>query len=466
MLSLAHRVFSLPILLLAFAPLTLAAERAPSIVYLLADDLGRDDVGWRGSEIRTPNLDKLARTGAELEQYYVQPVCTPTRASIMTGRYPMRYGLQVGVIKPWVDYGLDTDEQMLPEALRQLGYETAITGKWHLGHARREYLPTERGFDQQYGHYNGALDYNTHQREGGHDWHRDDQANYDKGYSTTLIGDEAARIVKDRDRKKPLFLYVPFNAVHSPFQAPKSAVDKYPQFQGNRKKYAAMMELLDESVGKIVAAFEEQGELDNTLFIFSSDNGGPSPGRITDNGELRAGKGTVYEGGVRVVAFATWPGKIKAGTKINEPIHAVDWYPTLVKLAGGTAETTKPLDGLDVWPVLASGAKSPRTEIVHNITPNGGAIRVGDYKLVKKGGAGNRRRARNQQAEANTTAGAFELYNIREDISESNDLAAEQPEKVKELAARYDELAAQAAKPLSSGEGQPAGWKAPKIYGE
>lgn len=440
-----------------------AQSRKPNIVYFLADDLGRDDVGWRGSSIKTPNLDKLANNGAQLNQFYVQPVCTPTRAAFLTGRYPIRYGLQVGVIRPWANYGLSLEEYLLPQALKDAGYETAIVGKWHLGHISREYLPTSRGFDHQYGHYNGALDYNTHERNGGFDWHKNDKANHDEGYSTTLIGNEAVRIVKERNREKPLFLYVPFNAVHSPFQAPQEVVDQYSEFKGNRQKYAAMLQLLDESVGKVIAALEEQGELENTLILFSSDNGGPNPGQLTNNGELRAGKGTVYEGGVRVVAFASWPGKIPAGTVVNEPIHIVDLFPTLVKLAGGSTEKSKPLDGVDVWDVISKGAKSPRTEIVHNITPAAGAIRVGDYKLIRKAdNNGQRRRNANRQE----GGGSWELYHIGNDISEKNNLVDAEPEKLKELIARYEEIAAQAVKPLVSASEKPADWKAPAVYGE
>src|SRR5436309_3407899 len=148
----------------------------PNIVFLLADDLGFGDVGWHGSEIKTPNLDRLAAAGARLEAFYVQPVCSPTRAGLMTGRYPMRHGLQVGVVRPWAQYGLPLEERTLPQALREVGYETAICGKWHLGHFQTAYLPTHRGFDHQYGHYNGAIDYFTHIRDGGLDWHRDDKA--------------------------------------------------------------------------------------------------------------------------------------------------------------------------------------------------------------------------------------------------------------------------------------------------
>ena len=213
--------------LLALAAVLLAAAAhaadRPHIVFLLADDLGFADVGFHGSEIKTPNIDQLAAAGARLESFYVQPVCSPTRAALMTGRYPIRHGLQVGVVRPWAQYGLPHDERTLPQALKEAGYETAIVGKWHLGHFQPEYLPTHRGFDHQYGHYNGAIDYFTHVRDGGFDWHRDDKVCRDEGYSTHLVANEACRIVAGHDPKVPLFLYVPFYAVAVPPELP----DKY-----------------------------------------------------------------------------------------------------------------------------------------------------------------------------------------------------------------------------------------------
>ena len=194
---------------------------------MIANDLGWGDVGYHSSKIATPNIDQLAGRGVQLNQFYVQPVCSPTRGALMTDRYPMRYGLQCGVVRPWARHGLPLDERTLPQALREVGYVTAICGKWHLGHAAPDYLPTRRGFDHQYGHYNGAINYFTHIRDGGHDWHRDDQPNYDAVYSTDLISKEACRIIATHDQTKPLFLYVPFNAPHTPLQAPDSYLDRY-----------------------------------------------------------------------------------------------------------------------------------------------------------------------------------------------------------------------------------------------
>src|SRR6476661_2674456 len=188
-----------------------APPARPNILLLVADDMGFGDVGFHGSEIKTPNIDRIAAAGVKLDQWYVQPLCSPTRAALMTGRYPMRHGLQVGVVRPWASYGLPLEERTIAQALHDAGYETAITGKWHLGLIQPEYLPTHRGFDHQYGHYNGQIDYFTHIRDGGFDWHRDDRVNRDEGYSTHLIAKEAVARIEGRDKAKPLFLYVPFN---------------------------------------------------------------------------------------------------------------------------------------------------------------------------------------------------------------------------------------------------------------
>ena len=183
---------------LLFHSSSLGAAEHPNIVFLLADDLGWSDVGFHQSAIKTPNIDMLAASGARLEAFYVQPVCSPTRAALMTGRYPMRHGLQVGVVRPWAQYGLPLEERTLPQALQEAGYVTAICGKWHLGHFQQAYLPTQRGFLHQYGHYNGALDYFTHIRDGGFDWHRDDKACQDEGYTTELLGKEAVRLIEEQ----------------------------------------------------------------------------------------------------------------------------------------------------------------------------------------------------------------------------------------------------------------------------
>src|SRR5262245_50690873 len=225
---------------------SLSASERPNIIFLLADDLGRTDCGFMGGkDIKTPNIDKLAKAGSILDAHYVQPVCSPTRAALLTGRYPMRHGLQVGVVRPWAQYGLPLAEQTLAQGLKGAGYVTAITGKWHLGHFDPAYLPTRRGFDHQYGHYNGALDYFTHVRDGGFDWHRDDKACRDEGYTTHLLAAEACRFVEETAGKKPFFLYVPFNAVHAPHQVPDEYMKPYANLKGERRKYAGMLAAMD-----------------------------------------------------------------------------------------------------------------------------------------------------------------------------------------------------------------------------
>jgi arylsulfatase A-like enzyme len=445
----------------------------PHVILILADDLGWADVGWHGGEIKTPNLDRLAASGARLEQFYVQPVCSPTRAALMTGRYPMRHGLQVGVVRPWAQYGLPLDERTLPQALKEAGYETAICGKWHLGHFRRDYLPTRRGFDHQYGHYNGALDYFTHIRDDGLDWHRDDRESRDEGYSTHLIAREAARLVDEHDPKRPLFLYVPFNAVHGPHQVPERYKEPYASLKEPRRTYAGMVAAMDEAVGQVVAAIDRKGMRPNTLFIFSSDNGGPAPGRVTSNGPLRAGKATLYEGGVRVPAFASWEGHIKPGAVVDAPLHMVDWYPTLLKLAGVTTDQTHPLDGRDAWAAITQGAASPHDEILLNTTPTSGAIRVGDWKLVingtvgandEEGDAPQPKAKAKGKAQAKAARSPVELFNLADDPYERKDLAAANPQKVAELRARYDALARQAVPPKSAPK--PPTFRSPRVWGE
>lgn len=447
-----------PAILRAVEPIPAPAK--PNIVVILADDLGRHDCSYMGGEIATPRLDKLAAAGAKLDAFYVQPVCSPTRAAFMTGRYPMRHGLQVGVVRPWAQYGLPLDERTLATGLKQAGYTTGIFGKWHLGHFEKAYQPTKRGFDFQYGHYNGALDYFTHERDGGFDWHRNDKVSRDEGYSTHLIGREAANFVKQHAGKQPFFLYVPFNAVHSPHQVPDEYTQPYGQMKGDRQKYAGMLAAMDEAIGKIVDAVESSGVSKNTLFIFSSDNGGPSPGKITSNGKFRAGKGTLYEGGVRVVAFATMPGQIVAGSTITTPMHIVDLYPTLLNLAGAKVDQPLPVDGIDVWPALAEGKSLSERAILLNTTPRNGAVRMGNWKVVRKNGLDDPDDANNSKAGEET----IELFDLSSDPYEAKNLAKDNPDQVAKLLKVLDGFAAQAVPPKS--KPKPRNFETPKVWGE
>lgn len=423
-----------------------ASDRPPNILYIVADDLGWKDVGFHGSDIKTPHLDALAANGAKLDQFYAQPMCTPTRAALMTGRYPMRYGLQTAVIPQGHTYGLALDEWLLPQALKDAGYETAIIGKWHLGHADPKYWPLQRGFDYQYGPLIGEIDYFTHKVDGKVDWYRNNKVVDEEGYSTTLLGDDAVRLIEDHDPNSPLFLYLAFNAVHTPYQAPQDYLDQYKNIgDPSRRAYAASATAMDDQIGRVIAALRQKKMLDDTLIVFQSDNGGTRDplfaGAITDmsqvvlpadNGPYRDGKGSLYEGGTRVVALASWPGHIKEGTTVNEVIHTVDLYPTLVDLAGGELSKSKPLDGVDVWGTISEGKPSPRTEVVYNIEPFRAALRQGEWKLIWH----------------TLLPEKIELYNIAQDPSETKNLAAENPDKVAVLQKRINELAAQSEKSI------------------
>lgn len=443
--------FSVRLLLLAMVGLSLVAsaraeQKRPNFVHIVADDLGWKDVGFNGcTDIKTPVLDKLAAEGAKLAQFYVQPMCTPTRAALMTGRYPFRYGLQTAVIPSVSDYGLDTSEWLLPQALKEAGYKTAIIGKWHLGHADKKYWPRQRGFDYQYGAMIGELDYFTHDEHGVLDWFRNNEPVKEEGYTTTLLGKDAARLIEEHDASIPLYLYLTFNAPHTPYQAPKEYVDRYSNIDDpTRRTYAAMVTCLDDEIGRVVAALDKKKMRDDTLILFHSDNGGTRSAMFAgvmadmskvkipcDNGPHRDGKGTLYEGGTRVCALANWPGHIKAGT-VDGLIHAVDIYPTMAALAGTSTSKAKPLDGHNVWDAIAQGNPSPRSEIVYNVEPFRAAVRQGDWKLFWR----------------TLLPSAVELYNLAEDPSEKNNLAVANPDKVAAMQRRIETLAKDSAKPL------------------
>ena len=444
-----------------------AESGKPNIVVILADDLGWGDVGWHESNIMTPHLDRLADSGMKLEQFYVMPVCSPTRACLMTGRYPMRYGLQVGVIRPTNDFGLPTDERTLADGLREAGYFTAICGKWHLGECRPEYLPLRRGFDHHYGHYLGAIDYYTHEREGSLDWHRNGKPVREEGYSTDLIAAEAVRLIKDREKNKPLFLYVAFNAVHGPFQPPKDEElnAPYKELPSPRREYAGMVASLDRNVGRILDALREQGIDKDTIVFFCSDNGGPAPRRITSNGPLRAGKFKLYEGGVRVAACIAWPGKIKPKSVSTQPMHIVDLYPTFLGLAEGKLKQSKPLDGIDQKEFLLSDKPNEEREILLNAAPFTGALRSGHWKIVINGQVGSNdllgpgKRIENQSPKQHK----IELFDIEADPYEKTDLSESHPEKVRELRERYQRYAEQAVPHLSVPDSKD--FKIPGVWG-
>ena len=467
-------VISLAFAVVILAP-AIAAER-PNIVFILSDDQGFADIGYRSREVVTPHLDALAAGGVRLEQFYVQPVCTPTRAALMTGLYPLRLGLQLGVIKPESRHGLPLKVRMLPQALRDAGYFTALCGKWHLGNGGPEYLPTARGFDHQYGFYLGMTDYFTHRRDGGLDWHRQDRALREEGYVTDLIAAEATALIdRHGGGPKPLFLYVAFSAPHTPLQATEPWLARFAHIADlKRRTHVAMIAQMDDAIGRIVAALDRKGLREKTLIVFSSDNGANLP--VGDNGPLRDQKGSVYEGGVRVPAFAHWRGRLPPGRLVTQPLHMVDWHPTLLRLAGATP-APGPLDGRDLWPALVDPkAAAVRDEILINAAPGTGALRRGDWKLVVNGHLrykGGTPRADFTWAElaeeaklqpADNAHQQVELFHLASDPGETRDLAATEPGRLRELTARYEDYA-RAAVPLVGGD-KPADFKVPPVWGE
>ena len=460
---LVARIFAL--LLGAFAlaaPVRAAAPqpRAPNIVILLADDLGRADLSYAGSDIRTPNIDRLVSTGVRLDRFYACPVCSPTRAGLLTGRWPIRYGIMRTVIPPWSDYGLPLEERTLPEALADAGYtRRGIFGKWHLGHGRRDFLPPQRGFTHFYGHYNGALDYFTHRREGEVDWHRNNETVNEEGYTTDLIAREAVKFVEDSPPASPFFLYVPFNAPHSPFQAKPADLARYPHRQGNQRIYAAMVDAMDQAIGRVLAAIAKRPDADNTFVLFCSDNGGHEP--VASNAPMRDGKFSVYEGGIRVAAAVRWPaGGLTAGRVSAEPMGYIDVFPTALRLAGAKPlSAAPPLDGRDVLDVMRGEKRSSERPWFSYIAPQDkedAAVNVGPWKLVLSGGA--------VLASTPDPATKVELYNIENDPREENDVAAQHPEHVarlRKLMAQFGRMQKAGVAAYGAGRGD---FKAPKNW--
>lgn len=420
-------------------------KKQPNIIVILSDDLNWNLPGFNGGTlVKSPNLDGLARDGVMLTQFYVQSVCSPTRACLMTGRYPFRTGVEE---RPHANdiAGMLTDERTLAEALSDAGYFTAIIGKWHLGGWKKVHLPMQRGFQYQYGHYSALIDYFTHERDEVLDWHRNEQPLKEEGYSTFLIADEVDRLIQAQDPSTPFFMYVPFNAVHGPMHAPEEYIEKYENTTSHiPPEYQAQFECMDIAIGRILESLDKNGYSDNTLVIFFNDNGG---GKRIGNEPYRGGKGDYYEGGLRVPCIIRWPGHIKPGTKIDEALHVVDLYPTLINIAGGVLEQELPVDGLDAWNTISKEESMQREEIIHCLEvtrdigrPAPGALRKGDYKLV-----------------------GDQLFNIRKDPYEKKDLAQRHPEKVAQMKARLKELA------LERRQGEehlPIPGYPPAVYGE
>lgn len=431
-----------------------AALSHPNIVIILADDMGWRDVGYHGSEIKTPNIDGLAAKGVILDRYYAQPTCSPTRSALMTGHAPMRLGV-VQPLSKITPSGLPLSEKLLPQYLKEANYQTVMTGKWHLGGRQRAYLPNQRGFDQFYGYLNGGIGYWDHVHGGGLDWQRNGKTLREEGYSTDLLADQAVKLVRGRDKTRPMMLYAAFGAPHLPNEAPQAALTQYANIKNpHRRTHAAMVTQLDFAIGRLVETLKSEGMLDNTIIWFMSDNGGliasPPPSfsvlgqqiakmeaaagtKLTprfmeflrvnnieggsDNLPLKGGKASVYEGAARVPSFVYWQGKLSP--KISaQMITAQDVLPTLLQGAG--LKVPSRLDGRSLWPALTKAKTLPVSDYV--IQASKGLAQDEAYyrypwKLVRIDGA----------PEA--------LYNVEQDPSEKTDVAQSRPELVKTLSA-------------------------------
>lgn len=413
------------------------AQNKPHILYVTVDDLGWKDVGYHGGTVRTPHIDALAKDGFRLEKFYVQPFSGQTRAAAMTGRYPMRYGFQTLSIQPFSSFGVALDERLLPQALKSVGYRTALIGKWHLGHAKRDFWPSQRGYDHHYGSLMGEIDYfKKTARDGSTDWYRGDKMVKEEGYVTALLGKEAVNFIGKHDARMPLFMHLSFAAPQAPYQAPKEYLEHYASVQDPAQRaYYAMISAVDDQIGKVMAALDGRGMLQNTLVVFHPNCGGGLKLKfptgdgdprydVSDNGHFKQGRGTFYDGAVRVGAVIYWRDKIAAGSTI-ELVHAVDLYPTLLKIAGVSPQQKKPIDGVDFWPMVSDNGNSARKEILVNVEDFRGSVIIGQWKLVHHGSFPSR----------------TELYYLHGDPSEENDQAEANPEKVKELSKRLAEFA-------------------------
>lgn len=405
------------------------SSAATNLVLFVADDLGWGDVGYHDSEIRTPAIDRLAAEGVQLQRFYAHPLCSPTRGALLTGRSPLTTGVLMP-FEPWYSTGLPREEKLLPEYLKEAGYQTFAVGKWHLGPNQLAYHPLRRGFDHYYGHLGGFINYNLHTIWRGIDWQRDGKTVFEEGYSTRLLAEEAIRLIRSRDKDAPMFLYVTFNAPHSPLQAPESALAEYADVDDvNRRTFAAMVSEMDRGIGKVLAALEDEGLGDDTLVMFMSDNGGNV--RLgANNGELRGGKGTPLEGGIRVPAVLWWPARLDPGKSHAGMMSVEDVLPTLLDALGLQPELVNPLDGSDQWPAIAGGtAGNERIRVLttHDREQYSFALFMDDWKLVQ---------FRDRESGDTKT----HLFSIVRDPSENSDLAEEYPDVMAQLLARFRAL--------------------------
>ena len=424
-----HTFLRLAGFLVLFAPLFARAESQPNVIIFYADDLGWGEISAQGfsKDIPTPNIDSLAQNGLRFTNGYVAATyCSPSRAGLMTGRYPTRFGHEFNSVANTV--GLRADQTTMATRLKALGYATAAIGKWHLGDQPGN-RPTKRGFDEFFGTLNNTPFFHPTNFIDSRLSNEVREVTDDTFYTTEAYAERAVEWLEN-NKSKPCFLYLPFNAVHAPLQAPKKLLDRFPNIADEKRKtFAAMMSGMDDAIGRVLAKVRALGQEENTLIFFISDNGGPTSSTTSYNGPLRGFKMTTFEGGTRVPFIAQWKGKIPAGKTYDLPVMNLDVLPTAIIAAGGKPEASWNLDGVDLMPYLTgTNTSRPRQTLYWRYGPQW-AIRDGDMKLVvSKGGSGKP-----------------ELYNLAADIGESKDLAAAEPAKVKELQAMWDKWSAEQA---------------------
>jgi len=375
----------------------------PNIIIIVADDMGYTDAGFHGGDqVPTPHLDWLAHNGVLMDQHYTPNVCTPSRASLMTGRHPMQLGLQRGVTFPTEPWGLGLNETIFPQYLKRFGYATHMVGKWHLGMSTRYYTPTYRGFDTHFGFWSDKTDYFSHENMGstgksnaqiGLDfWDNMKVATgYNGTYGTELFNNKAIELIQSHNQSKPFFLYLPHQAVHNgiapqPLKAPQEYLDKFSFIKHDgRRRYCAMLSVLDDTIGNLTSALIQTGMYNNSIIVFTTDNGGPVDGfssNYASNFPLRGCKYTNWEGGVRAVSFIHSPLLKNPGTTSHHLMHVSDWLPTLMTAIGEKLPPNVEYYGVDQWSTIQNDVPSPRKEVIHNYVDGIGAIRYGNYKLL------------------------------------------------------------------------------------
>ena len=407
-----------------------SGQDRPNVLFILSDDQGYADVGFHEGIAQTPNLDQLKRQGMELRRHYTQPQCGPTRSALMSGRYPYRTAMHAGNVCPNSTWGLPAETYTMAEMFKDAGYQTALIGKWHLGHHYESLMPENQGFDYFYGFYLGEVhSYFTHDYFGAHALHSQRKPVHTEGYMTDLFTEEAIKVIENKADDQPLFLYLSYNAPHDPLEAKPEDEAKYPKvIYQHRKTYLAMIDCMDQGIGRVLQALEDKGIHDNTLIVFTSDNGGVfAREQFAHNTPLRHGKGSSYEGAIRTPTLAVWAGRIEPGSVSDELVYVADWYQTFMELAGGKLPDDAPeLDSFDVLPVL-KGQEGQRTEIAM-ISHQAHALVTKEWVAVQMG-PDTIDPAVRKQLSSDPAALGGELYNIEDEIWQRTDLAAKEPER-------------------------------------